>query len=212
MKCDKPMFVNDFLPKLPEAREAMAAKFVQVLGRDLSPEAIAEIVLKVGVLLADYGCYKRARDDYLGSEIWQRLARVHGSTDELLQALAPFLNASPLSPGGSGADLLGLLGLGRAAPASWVDPFVTRLKTLRARAKQASEDLYPHQGQGNPKHKHGKRVYLTGRAIELLPVDATPRTRNAFVGLVFDLAGEPQSKVIIRQLVRRTKRDTNRLK
>jgi hypothetical protein len=203
------MLAADFLPTLPQDREALAARFTQILGRDVPLETIAEIVVKVGMLLAEYECYKRASDEYFGSEIWRDLARVHAAADELLQALAPFLNASPLGPSGSGAFLLGVLGLGTAAPATWTDPFIARLKTLCANAERASGELYPHEGHGNPRHKHTKRVYLTRRAIELLPVDAHARTRNVFVGLVFDLAGEPQSKETIRQLVRRAKRDAN---
>lgn len=204
-----PMLAADFLPKSPEDREIMAGRFTHVLGRDLSPESIADLVLKVCMLLADYTLYKCARDEYLDSEIWKDLGRLHRAAHELLQALAPFLNASPLSPGGSGAVLLGVLAVGTAAPATWTDPFVARLKLLSERAKLASDELYPHEGPGNPKHRHANRVYLTRRAIALLPVNTSSRTRNAFVGLVFDLAGEPQSKEYVRQLVRRTKRDEN---
>jgi hypothetical protein len=205
---DHHMFAADVLPQTPEARAALAGRFTRVLGRHVEPEAIAEIVVKVCALLADYEGYKRASGEFLDSKVWEDLRRLRKTTDGVLRALQPFLTANPFGPHGSGAFLLAALALGRDAPVSGADPFVARLRALRDAASRAAEALYPYEGRGNPGHKRNKHVVPTGRALELLPANVGARVRNAFLGLVFELAGEPQNGDAIRQLVTRAKRDT----
>lgn len=198
------MLVADFLPSDPAAREALAARFTRILTPAVQPDIIAEIVVKVGALVADYKSYKRCRDEYHDSEVWRAAERVRDASGELLQALRPFLDASPFSPGGSGAVLLGIIELGRAAPSTWCDPFVARLKALHENAERAAKDLHPTAGlPGNRDHRDNKRVEVTKRALKFLPASVPDRTRNAYVGLVFDLADEPVAKVHVRKLVSR---------
>jgi hypothetical protein len=136
--------VGHFVPQRPEAREAMAAMFANVLRREVEPEAIAEITVKVCILLGEYEAYKTLSAEFLGSKIWEKLLRVRDAADGLLCALSPFLKVNPFGPNGSGAFLLGTLALGRDAPSTGTDPLIARLCALRDAADGAAEKLKPY--------------------------------------------------------------------
>ena len=183
-----------------------------------SPDAVFPVVAKVGALVACYRHHQRQKADVIDRKIWDDLRQLGAAADRLSRALAPFLDTELPSAHYAGAALLaalevspgdpfGALERGDATPMTRSDPFIAKLESMRTASPQAAEMLALERG------RPGRNIdQLTEEASKLLPAGAGEDTRNAFLDVVFELAGVPASKGARRERVSRRKRHENRPK
>jgi hypothetical protein len=204
----------------PVSDETEVREFERIFG----PNGDCKILGAAKSIAEDYRLYQQAQAEHVSSEIWKELGQLQDAATGLLGALHPFLTPDPqahverrqakrkmMAAGrvtrlGSGPKFMADIALWRDFPTMWGDQFWNDLRQLRDAAGRAAELLRPYEGPGRPGNK---RVDVTRRALKLLPDEVDARRRNAFVGLVFGMAGEKINKGAIRELVREVKRHKN---